>query len=437
MDQVTNSGLVRGIRRWDYLALVINGSIGAGIFGLPSKVFALTATYSLFAYLACAILIFLIILCCAEVASRFKDTGGPYLYARQAFGPLVGFEVGWLLWLTRLAGFAAICNLLVSYLAYFWPAAGVGWWRALVITAVVVVLAVINIIGIREVAFVSNIFTIGKLLPLLLFVAIGMFFVDPAQLSFSTQPDYASFSSAVLLLVYMFMGFETTLIPSGEVQEPQRNIPFGLLRATGIVALLYISIQFVCIGTLPGFADSERPLIDAGSRFLGTWGGSVIGVGALLSMIGILHLAMLATPRVPFAMAEQGQFPQILSTTHRRFHTPYFAILITSAIMLALTLSGTFIYLVTMSVIIRLLVYAAMCAALPVLRSRGEKSTSTFTVPAGIVVSVISLVLCLWLLSNSGWREGRDTLIAAAIGLIFYFVYMLKRRGSLSKERVR
>ena len=200
------------------------------------------------------------------------------------------------------------------------------------------------------------------------------------------------------------------------------------------MALLCILIQFVCIGTLPELANSERPLADAGSRFLGAAGASVIAVGALLSMMGILHLAMLATPRLLFAMAEKGQIPRILSTTHRRFHTPYVAILLTAAIMLVLTLSGTFIYAVTISVIIRLIVYASTCAALPILRLRRDERPTTFTAPAGTVISVISLVLCVWPLSNSGWPEARDTVIAAAAALILYFAYRLKGRESRSKK---
>ena len=269
MLQITRSGLVRGIGRWDFLALAINSSIGAGIFGLPSQVYALTGAYSLLAFLVCAILIILIVLCSAEVASHFKDTGGPYLYTREAFGSAIGFQVGWLLWLTRMAAFAAICNLMVSYLAYFWPAASSGWWRALVITGVVISLTIINIVGVRRAALVSNIFTVGKLIPLLLFVAAGLFFVNPQQFSFSTLPSYGSFSDAVLLLVFMFMGFETTLIPSGEVDEPQHTIPFALLTAIGSVAVLCIVIQVVCIGTLPELAHSERPLTEAAGNFLG------------------------------------------------------------------------------------------------------------------------------------------------------------------------
>jgi amino acid transporter len=423
MVQVTRSDLVRGIRRWDFLALAINTSVGAGIFGLPSQVYALSGAYSLLAYLICAALIILIVLCFAEVSSRFQDTGGPYLYTREAFGSAMGFQVGWLLWLARMAGFAAICNLMTTYLAYFWPTASSGWPRAFVITTVVISLTIINIVGVRRAALVSNIFTVGKLTPLLLFIAAGLFFIDPQQFSFATPPDYRPFSNAVLLLVFMFMGFEASLIPAGEVHEPQRTIPFALVTAIGIVAVLYILIQVVCIGTLPDLANSERPLTDAGSRFLGAGGATVITAGALISMMGILHVSLLATSRLPFAMAEQGQLPRILSTTHRRFQTPYVAILLTAAIMLGLTLSGTFIYAVTIAVIIRLIVYASTCAALPILRRRIRERSTTFVVPAGNAVSIISLVLCAWLLSNSGWREARDTAIAAGVGSILYFAY--------------
>jgi APA family basic amino acid/polyamine antiporter len=419
MQQTTRSGLVRGIRRWDFLLLAINAGIGAGIFGLPSRIYALTGMYSLVAYLACGVLIVLIILCFAEVAGRFNETGGPYLYAREAFGPAVGFQVGWLLWLTRIAGFAAVNNLLISYLGYFWPAVGSGPSRVAVITAIVIALTGINVIGVRTAALVSGAFTALKVAPLVLFVAVGLFFIDPERLSFGTSPTYASFSDAVLLLVFMFMGFEGTLIPSGEVQEPQRTIPFSLLAATGGVVLLCTTIQLVCIGTLPDLANSERPLTDAGRLFLGNAGASVIAAGAVASMLGILNLSALATPRLPFAMAERGQLPRILSLTHPRFHTPYVALILSGAIILAVSLSGTFIYAVTLSVIIRLIVYAITCAALPVLRRRGDLPTS-FTVPAGTVVSILSLILCVWLLSNSGWREARDTAIAVVVGSIVY-----------------
>src|SRR5262245_61705304 len=192
MSETTNTGLIRGIRRWDLVAVAINGIIGAGIFGLPSKVFALIGPYSLIAFVVCALVVTLIILCFAEVSSRFSGTGGPYLYARTAFGPLAGFEVGWLLWLARLTAYAANLNLLVGYLSFFWPQVGDPFWQAsasfaghlfvfklsgrtLVITLVTCALAVLNFVGVRDAARFSNISTIAKLTPILLFIVVGLF----------------------------------------------------------------------------------------------------------------------------------------------------------------------------------------------------------------------------------------------------------------------
>src|SRR5215216_62382 len=172
MVQPTQEGLVREIGRWDLVAVAINGIIGAGIFGLPSKVFAQTGAYSLIAFIVCALVVVLIIVCFAEVGSRFSSTGGPYLYAREAFGPAVGFEVGWLMWLARLTAFAANCNLLIDYLGYFWPRASGTYWREAIIIVVVLLLAVINIRGVRNAALVSNVFTVGKLIPIIFFIAV-------------------------------------------------------------------------------------------------------------------------------------------------------------------------------------------------------------------------------------------------------------------------
>src|SRR5712692_9893588 len=159
MQKTSSEGLVRGIRRWDLVAVTINGIIGAGLFGLPGKIYSLIGSYSLIAFAACALVVTLIILCFAEVGSRFDQTGGPYLYAREAFGPVVAFEVGWLIWLARLTAFAANCNLLVSYLGYFWSGATSSFWRAFVISVVVVILTAVNLAGVRQTAIVSDVFT--------------------------------------------------------------------------------------------------------------------------------------------------------------------------------------------------------------------------------------------------------------------------------------
>lgn len=429
MEQPTREGLVRGIRRWDLVAVVINGIIGAGIFGLPSDVFGKIGSYSLIAFLVCAIVVTLIILCFAEVGSRYDSTGGPYLYAREAFGPLVGFEVGWLQWLARITAFAANINLLVKYMGHFWTPEDVAPWRNLIIIGLVVVLTAINVIGVRNATIFGNFFTIGKLIPLVLFVAAGLFFINSGNYSFDSRPSYSEFSGSVALLIYAFTGFEMAVIPAGEVQNPKRNIPFALLTAIGLIATLYILIQFVSIGTLPGLATSQTPLADASNNFMGTAGAMIITAGALISIIGNLSLLILAGSRLPFAMSEQRQLPRILSSTHSRFRTPHFSILLTATIMLGLAISGTFIYLATISVIARLLTYAATCAALPKLRYSHGAPEARFKVPAGLVLSIASLVLAGWLLSTRTLTEARDAGIAAAVGLLVYFVYRFSRRA--------
>jgi APA family basic amino acid/polyamine antiporter len=422
--------LSREIRRWDLVALLINVTVGAGVFRLPAEAYAAAGAYSLAAIVICAIVMGLIVLCFAEVASRFTGTGGPYLYAREAFGPTAAFMMGWLMWLTRLAGFGTLCNLLVIYLGYFWPAASSGLWRVIVITSLIVSLTIINLVGVRESAVAGNILTAGKLLPLLLFIAVGLFFIDPEQFSSAASPGFASFANGVFILVWMFSGFEAVLINSGEVREPRRAIPFALTVSFSASALLFILIQAVCIGTLPGLGASERPLAEASTRFLGAAGPPLISAGALISILGTLNVIMLASSRIPFALAEQGQLPSFLLRTHRRFRTPDVSILIFAALVLLLAISGTFTYLLTLSLITRIVVYAATCAALPVLRRRKDAPPASFEAPAGVLVSIVAVLICVALLFTAQWREVRDVAIGATAGLVIYVALRLIRKAS-------
>ena len=182
-EGTSGSPLLRDIRKWDLVALVLNSIVGAGIFGLPSRAYALAGVYSLLVVSGvCRSPVFLIVLCFAEVSSRFKQTGGLYLYARATFGPLVGFEIGWLAWLARLTAFAALCNLFADYLGYFLPVSGAASGRVVVIAAVVSFLAAANVGGVRLASLFGNIFTVGKLVPLVLLVVVGAFFIRSSKL---------------------------------------------------------------------------------------------------------------------------------------------------------------------------------------------------------------------------------------------------------------
>jgi basic amino acid/polyamine antiporter, APA family len=425
MPQFAEFGLIRSIRKWDLVAVTVNAVIGAGIFGLPSKVYGLAGSYSLPAFLLCGIFAAMIVLCFAEVGSRFTDTGGPYLYTREAFGPAVGFTIGWLMWIARITAFAANTSIMLSYLGLFWPAVTTGPIRAALVCAITLALTMINLLGVRDVAVTTNILTVGKLAPLALLIVAGFFYLDAKSFSFGSTPAPAEFSSAMLLLVYAYTGFEIAVIPAAEIRDPRRDLPVALLTAIGVVVVFYILIQIVCIGTLPGLSASDRPLADAARRFLGQPGAAIISAGAVVSIAGNLNVVMLSASRLPFAMAARGELPGVLASVNKRFRTPQAAILLTSTLMVALTLSGTFLYAVTISTLARLLIYAATCAALPVLRWRAAAKPSTFRAPAGMAVSFAVLLLTMWLLWNTTWREGRDTAIAAAIGLM---VYALGRR---------
>jgi amino acid transporter len=434
---MTEEKLVRGISRWDLLAITINLIIGAGIFGLPGAVTKAIGGYSLIAFAVCALIVALIVLCFAEVSSRFTATGGMYLYAREAFGAAVGFQVGWLYWIVRVTTFAANCNLLLNYLGFFVPSANEGWLRMLLIGLVVLILTAVNFLGVRQSAILTNIFTVGKIVPLIVFVAVGLFFIQPENFSFSPTPETGSFSSAVLLLIYAYVGFEAAAIPAGETRDPQRSIPFALLTALAIVAVLYILIQIVCIGTLPELADSQRPLADAAGKFMGGFGAAFITVGALVSIFGNLNGGFLTASRMPFAMAEQGELPAVLGRTHEKYKTPFVSLFLTALVMLVLTVQSSFLTALTISTITRLIVYATTCAALPVFRWRTGAPKAEFLAPLGIAASILSLILTVWLLTNVDYRkEGLAILVVGAIGLVLYFVYRVfnKNSGNFSEK---
>jgi APA family basic amino acid/polyamine antiporter len=431
MPAHADSGLIRSIRKWDLIAVTVNSVIGAGIFGLPSKIYGLVGNYSLFAFLLCAVFAAMIVLCFAEVASRYSDTGGPYLYARDAFGPVAGFTIGWLMWIARTAAFAANTAIMLGYLSVFWPAVASGPVRSAVICLLTLALATVNLIGVRDVALTTNILTIAKLTPLALLIVGGFFFLDPSRFALGPAPQPIAFSGAMLLLVYAYTGFEIAVVPAAEMRDPRRHLPFAILTTIGIVALLYVLIQVVCIGTLPGLATSDRPLADAASRIFGRYGAAMISAGAALSILANLNVVVLSASRIPFAMAARDELPSVLARINNRFHTPHMSIILTCGLMGALTLSGGLLYSVTISTIARLVIYAATCSALPVLRRRANAAPASFRAPGGVPIALIVVALASWLLWNATFRELRDTAIAVAVGLAAYTLSRLS--ASLSR----
>lgn len=416
----TQPALVRGIGRWTLVAMMVNGIVGAGIFGLPSRVHALLGPAGLAAYVACAAVMALIAVCFAEVASRFSGTGGPYLYAHVAFGPVAGFLLGWIMWLTRVTALASIARVMASYLAVFWPFAASARGADVAIAIVLGALTILNLAGVRHVAHAVTGLTLAKLAPLALFVAVGAWFVRPHLFAAAVHPTAGAFGTAVLLLVFAFGGFEATVITAGEMRDPRRDTPFALALGIGVAALLYVAVQAVCVGTLPSLAASERPVADAAAAFGGAAGAGLMAFGALVATIGTLGASMFVGSRVVYAMADRRQLPTVLAWVHPRFATPQVAIALTAGVAIALALTGTFTSLVTLNVLARLATYASTVLALFVLRRRPDAPPAAWRAPAGGWVALLALVACGALVAQSHARDLLGFGLALAAGLALF-----------------
>jgi amino acid transporter len=420
---------VRAIGRWSLIALMVNLIIGAGIFGLPAAVAGILGHQSPFAYLFAAAGMGVIAACVAEVASRFQQAGGPYLYAKVAFGRFLGLQTGWLLWLTRVSSGAAVANVFLDYLAGFSPHAKEPVTRLAVLTILIGGLALINIRGVKMGTWVSNLFAIGKLVPLLILVAVGIFFIHSHGSPVPTVADShsaGSWLSAILLLIYAFTGFESALIPGGEVSKPRRDIPVAILAALPMVTIIYFFVQVVVVHSLAYPAQSLQPLSAAAFVVGGNAMATIVALGSLLSTFGSLAANMVANPRITFALAEQGDFPRWFAAIHRRYQTPYVSIVVFAVLLWALAALGTFRWNATLSAISRLFAYMITCAALPVLRKKLPRNEG-FHLPGGIVFAAMGILFALILASRMGIAE--LIILAITAGLAF-LNWMIVRGGN-------
>lgn len=412
--------LVRAIGRWGLAALVINSIIGSGIFGLPAIVAARLGQQSPFGYLVAGAGVGVIMGCFAEVASQFRQAGGPYLYTRATFGRLLGLEVAWLHWLSRLTAAAAAIDLFATYLGYFWPAAERPLTRAVVAVAILLVLTIFNLIGVKTGAQLSSIFTIAKITPLLLFSMAGLIygFAHPAvSLANAHAATATDWFEAAIVLIFAYGGFEGALVPMSEARDPRRDIPFAMLAAFISVTVIYILVQIVVIRILPDPAQTDRPLAIAAQIFLGPAGAAFIAASALLALFGYLSAQMVHSPRLTFALAEHGDLPAIFAAIHKRFRTPHVSIFVFAALLWVLAATGNFRTNVVLSTSARLIIYGFVCAELPALR-RKQPGAAAYRLPLGKVFSGVGITLMAVLLTRISARELAWLIAAGFAGLL-------------------
>ena len=436
MYRTVQTSLRRELGPWDLTAIGVNQVIGGAVFGLPAVVAANTGAWSPWMVGAVGVVSMLIALTFAEVSSRFEGTGGAYLYTKAAFGRFAGFEVGWMLWFTRVASWAAVINVLVSSLGFYWPGITIGLPRAILITSIIVILAAINIRGIRHSSFVVNVLTVGKLLPLAIFIMAGLWFVDWSLLEPGPLPSATNLSATGLLLVYAFGGYEIVPVPGGEARNPRRDIPFALIMTIVIVTAVMTLAQLVAMGTLPALIKSKTPLADAASTFLGSGGAAMITIGAVISVTGASMGGALSGSRNLFALADQGDLPGLFGRVHPRFRTPVVAILITSTVTLTLALTGTFQSMATTSAVSRLVVYLGACVSTLRLRSRrfdGVVNPPVFVVPLGVTIPIAAIVIAVAVLAGASSIQLRNGALALVAGAVLYAIAVRGRRPSGSR----
>ena len=428
--RVGERGLVRAIGQWGLAAGIVNVTVGGGIFRLPSGVAAEVGAAAPLAYLACTVAMGLIVLCFADAGSRVSMTGGPYAYVETAFGPLVGFVSGVLLWVGITLAMSAVSSFFADSLVALVPALG-NTGRGVAITMVLLALGAANVRGVGGVTRFNAVATIAKLLPLVLLVIVGAATMRWSNLEWTTPPNGAAVSRASVLLVFAFLGVESALVRSGEVEEPARTVPRAIFIAMTVVALLYVAIQLVAQGLLGAALPGDpTPLASAANVALGPAGRTMVLVGATVSMFAYVSGMILAVPRMLFAFGRDGFLPSALARVHPSRRTPHVAIAVQTAIVIVLALFARFEQLAVAANVTVLLVYAACCLAAAELRRRDVRSGGIpFRVPAGAVIPWLALIVIAWILRGLRVEEWRAAALVVAAAVVVYLATARTRRA--------
>lgn len=435
MSEIAPSGersLVRAIGTWALAAGVINVTVGGGIFRLPATVAKDLGAAAPLAYVVCSIAMGLIVLCFAEAGSRVSLTGGPYAYVELAFGPYVGFLTGVLIWLLGTTAVAAVSTVFATNAAKLFPVFEPPTMRALLLIASFAIVAIINILGVKQGSRLNAIATIAKLLPLVLLVVAGMVSIQRENLTIATPPGVGDIMRSSIVLIFAFSGVESALVPSGEVKDPARTVPRGVFLAMATITLLYIAIQLVAQGVLgSALGTSETPLADAAGVVFGAWGRNLLLTAVVVSTFGYLSGMTLAIPRALFAFGRDGFLPPIIGSVHARYHTPHVSIAVQSALVCTLAIASAFDKLAIIANVAALLVYFACSLAAWQLRRRDVRAGGVpFRVPGAGVVPILSCAVIIGLLSRITLLEWRVLVLVLAVASLL-FVATRRRRAAV------
>ena len=440
-DSVQDEGLVRVIGTGALGLSVVNMVVGAGIFVMPGLVAAVIGPAAILAYLICSVTVALVFLCFAEVGSRVSRSGGAYAYVEEAFGPFVGFIASILFWFgfSALAD-AAITVIMVDSIAIVVPILGEFIPRAVFIIALLTFLAAVNVRGVKAGVRLYIFNTLAKLVPLLLLLGAGLFVINIEYLAIPEWPSAASIGASTILLFYAFNGAESALNASGEIQNPSKTVPLGLLLGLGGILLLYVGLQTVAQGVLgPELAnDTEAPLVAVATAVFGDWGGKMLIAGVVISIYSNLSGDMLGGPRVVFASSLDNNLPRFLGKVHPKYKTPHIAIIFFAVVIGVFALSGTFKYLAIVATGSLLLVDLGVILAVLRLRQRdGLPKDGEFRLPFGPVIPLLSCAIVGWLLLQVPLNEAATIVtLVGACAVIYAIRYVFRSAWKTTAKSV-
>lgn len=420
--------LVRALRRRDLIGILLNTMIGAGMLAAPAKVYGIADGWSFLVLLASAVAILPLILCFADLGSRFSGTGGPYLYARAALPGPAAFAVGWLLWFSQTMSTATLSNLFVTYLAGFFPVLGAGWPRLLIILLLGLALTWVALRGIQQSARASNALIALKMIFVVVFVAACLPFVDPGRFAVTAPaPGPVEFAQAMIVFLFGYSGFERGAILAGEAREPQKDVPIALGASVALVTLAYAGVLFACLGVLDAPAANDRPFAEAGRSLYGAIGATAVSAGALVVIVGTLLVIIVSMPRMLLALAENGQVPARLGAIHARWRTPHVAIFISSIAAFGFAMLSDLLTALTISTAARIVAYVLSCVALIRLSRRADAPAAGFNAPARIPLAILTIVIFTGVMLLGAQKELVPLLAFTAFGFVLFL--LMRRRA--------
>ena len=403
------------------IALAFNGAVAASIFALPATLAADFGAFSPLLFPIVGLAALLIIIPFSWTAAAFPESGGPAAYG-AVFGRFTGFELGWIYYIARATAFAAGANVLTAYLARWIPGADEGAFRMIVLLAATAIFAAVNIAGVRKSISLLAGLAVLKATPLFIAAggAIALTYPWPAP---SPTPTLNEFEAGLLIVLYAFVGFESAVIPAGETKNPSSVLPRAIFLTIGVTTLLYFLVQLAFVSALPAGGDNQAaPLIDLGTWLAGPAGATILTLAALASIAGSLQGIMTSTPRVSYALGLRGDLPAWFARVQPRFETPANSILFFAAVVAALAITGSFVWLAAVSTLARMIVYAVAIAALPRAPDRPRLGLVHY------ILGAIGIAVCIWAASQADAKAWATLGALAGAGLLLYAVARISRR---------